>query len=109
MGLEGINHNIERREFPPKSVAIFDFDGTIADSRDTVGHIVNELADEYGYEKLNESEILKYTSKKAQDFLREDLKLSWLRIPGFAAKLRSELNKKIAELKPTSGIVEVVK
>jgi len=109
MGFEGINQNIEKRELPPKSVAIFDFDGTIADSRDTVGRIINELADEYGYEKLNEKEVLKYTSKRAQDFLREDLKLSWLKIPGFATRLRSELNKRITELKPIVGMVEVVK
>jgi phosphoglycolate phosphatase len=109
MSFEGITQNIEKKELPPKTVAIFDFDGTIADSRDTLGHIINELADEYGYEKLDENEVLKYTSKKAQDFIREDLKLSWLQIPGFASRLRSELNKKITELKPISGMVEVVK
>ncbi len=90
-------------------VAIFDFDGTIADSRDTVGRIINELAGEYGYEKLKEDQILKYTSKRAQDFIREDLKLSWLKIPLFANRLRSELNKRIMDLKPIEGMVDIVK
>lgn len=109
MGFEGINQHIEKKELPPKLVAIFDFDGTIADSRDSVGDIINELADEYGYKKLNKDEILKYTSKRAQDFIRDDLKLSWLKIPGFATRLRSELNKKISELKPIDGMVGVIK
>lgn len=109
MGLEGVNPSIEKKELPPKLVAIFDFDGTLADSLNTVGQIVNELADEYGYEKLNEDEVLRYTSKSARDFLRQDLKLSWLQIPGFATRLRSELSKRITELQPISGMVEVVK
>ncbi len=109
MGFEGINNVVEKKELPPKLVAVFDFDGTLADTRDTVGQIINEIAEEYGYEKLDPDLILEYTSKRALDFIREDLKLPWLKIPTFANRLRAELNKRITDLKPISGMVEVAK
>lgn len=109
MGLEGINNFVERKELPPKLVAVFDFDGTLADTRDTVGHIINEIAEEYGYEKLDPKLILEYTSKKALDFIREDLKLPWFKIPTYANRLRAELNRRIMDLKPIDGMVEVAK
>lgn len=103
------NISKERKELPPKSIAIFDFDGTIADSRDEVGEILNELSGEYGYPKLNKDDISVYTNKSARHFIREDLKMSWLRLPSFAKRVKAELNKRLASLKPIGGMVEVVK
>ena len=108
---EKIDTNIrkEKKELPPKSVAIFDFDGTISDSGEVVANILNELADEYGYPKLSREDIAIYTNKSARRFIREDLKMSWLRLPGFAKRVRAELNKRLPSLKPIGGMVEVVK
>jgi len=98
----------ERKELPPKSIVIFDFDGTIADSRDALKEILNELSGEYGYPKLNK-EISVYTHKSAKRFIRENLKMSWLKVPSFAKRVKEELNKRLSSIKAIEGMVGVVK
>ena len=43
-------------------VLIFDFDGTIADSRMTLVTIANELAEEFGYDPVTEGDILRLSN-----------------------------------------------
>jgi len=86
---------------------IFDFDGTIADTVDALVSIANRLAEEFGYipitpkelallKNLNSREIIKYSG------------ISIFKIPFLVKKVKTELKKKIPELKPIPGIKEAL-
>lgn len=92
-----------------KSAIIFDFDGTIADTQYILGQILNELADEYNYPKGKKENISLYRNKSAKQFIKEDLKMSWLRLPGFIRRIKSELIKKRDEVEPFPEIIQAIK
>ena len=94
--------------FESKECIIFDFDGTIADTLEIVGEIINELSDEYGYQKKNIEDKSIYMSKSARQFIKEDLKISWWKLPSLVRRGKLELNKKMINIKPARGIVEVI-
>ena len=88
-------------------IIIFDFDGTIADSFDTVLAISNRLAAEFGYPitSLEDANALKNLSS------REILKQSnvpFFKLPFLLRRLRVELNREIARLQPIPGIKEAL-
>jgi Predicted phosphatases len=50
-----------------KKTLIFDFDGTIVNSRDLVIKIYNELSEKYGYRKINQTDILNSSKMSIKD------------------------------------------
>ena len=47
-----------------KSLIIFDFDGTIADTLRVALSIINDLGDEFGFRRLNQKEFVELKGKK---------------------------------------------
>ncbi len=86
---------------------IFDFDGTIADTFCTLVQIVNSLASEFGYPLLDEVEVLRLTNLSSHEIIKES-PVAIHKIPFFLRKIKKELNKNIANLKPFSGIKETL-
>lgn len=82
-----------------KHTVIFDFDGTIADTLESVIEIINNLSDEFGYKKITPEELPKIRGKRPRDIMRH-VGISMFKLPFVVKKTRREINNRIADLKP---------
>jgi phosphoglycolate phosphatase len=88
-------------------VIIFDFDGTIADSRMALVKIANRLAPEFGYSPVREEDLVKYSNMSSREVIENSL-IPAYKIPFFLRRVKKELNKQIAILKPFNGIKKIL-
>ena len=88
-------------------IILFDFDGTIADTYQAVANITNQLSTEFGYKALSseEQELIKNLSSREVVKLSE---ISVFKLPFLVKRVRTELSKEIANLKPIVGIETVL-
>jgi phosphoglycolate phosphatase len=91
-----------------KKIVIFDFDGTIADSRNVLIKIFNRLAVEFNYDPLRQKDLLKLRNLSSREILLQS-PLPAYKIPFFLRRVKKEFNKEISHLKPFSGINESLK
>ncbi|MDJ1175754.1 HAD-IA family hydrolase [Roseofilum capinflatum] len=91
----------------PVSYLIFDFDGTLAQSLDTVVDISNRLAPEFGYQSSSPEELDRFRTYRTQDTLKK-LGVSWYKLPFLMLRLRKEMNKVIHTLNLVEGMAEVL-
>jgi phosphoglycolate phosphatase len=82
---------------------IFDFDGTIADTLDTVVKIVNDHSENFGYKKVTKQDIPYLQGKKPREILSH-LEISIFKLPSWVKKIHSEINKEITNMTPTVNI-----
>ncbi|MCW6035746.1 HAD-IA family hydrolase [Spirulina subsalsa FACHB-351] len=82
---------------------VFDFDGTIADTRPTFIQILNGLAGEFGYEPVNEDEARQLRHLSSEEIVRQS-KLSPFKIPFLLRRAKRELNKEISQIAPIWGM-----
>lgn len=82
---------------------IFDFDGTIADSFDTVLKIANRLALEFGYTPARPDEIKQLQNLSSREIIQYT-HVPWYKLPFILRRLKSEMNQEIGKLMPFSGI-----
>lgn len=90
-----------------EKVFIFDFDGTLVDSRTTLVKIANELADEFGYDQVTEDEISRLSNLSSRDIILQS-PIPAYKIPFLLRRVKKELNQHIANLKPFMGIKETL-
>jgi phosphoglycolate phosphatase len=83
-------------------IIFFDFDGTIADTRDTFIEIVNRLSGEFGYKPVDREDIERYKNMSSREIIRHS-KIPLVQIPFLLKRVKVELNKKIATLEPFIG------
>jgi phosphoglycolate phosphatase len=88
-------------------VIIFDFDGTIADTFDTVVTIGNNLAIEYGYRKFEFEDIVKFRNFTSREVVQKS-GVSLFHLPFLLKQVKKRLNTKIACLMPIAGMKEVL-
>ncbi|PHV61186.1 HAD-IA family hydrolase [Cyanobacterium aponinum UTEX 3222] len=88
-------------------VLIFDFDGTIADSRITLVKIANELADEFGYDPVTESDIVRLSNLSSKDVIIQS-PIPAYKIPFLLRRVKRQLNEHIAYLQPFEGMEEAL-
>lgn len=90
-----------------KTVLIFDFDGTIADTFATIVQISNQLADEFQFRKITmpEAEVMKDNTLKETI---EQLNIPILKIPIIVAKAKSALFKDIGTIAPVTGLKDIL-
>jgi len=86
---------------------IFDFDGTIADTFTSLVEIVNDLALEFNYLPLNQTEVLRLTNLSSKEIIKES-PVGLHKVPFFLHKIKKELNKKIADLQPFPKMKETL-
>ena len=91
-----------------KSLLIFDFDGTIADTLSIAVNIVGDLKDEFNLPEVNKEQLLELKSKRVKELLKLS-GLSWLQLPRFIRKARTHFKKHIHLLKPIQGMPEAIK
>lgn len=90
-----------------KDILVFDFDGTIADTFQSIIDISNRLSQQFKYKKLKpfEAETLKdKTLKETLDHLCVPI----LKLPIILIKARNELHKEISSIQPINGLKEIL-
>ncbi len=86
---------------------IFDFDGTLVNSLEAIAEITNRLALEFGYTPVTPEDILKFKNLTSREVLQQ-AGISLFQLPFILRKLRAELNLKIPDLHPVTGIQETL-
>ncbi|MEY2984844.1 MAG: phosphoglycolate phosphatase [Cyanobacteriota bacterium] len=86
---------------------LFDFDGTIADTHDAFLEIVNRLSREFGYPRVDRQEVERLKTLSSADIIRY-AQISPFKIPFLLKRLKKELGRKIATLKPYCDIKEAL-
>lgn len=89
------------------NVVIFDFDGTIADSFETLLAIVDRLVQEMGLDPITPEEVRRFQNLTATEALRQS-RLPLLKLPSLLRRLKAEMNQHICQLKPIPGIPEAL-
>ena len=75
-------------------VVIFDFDGTIANTLDSIIEIMNKLSDEFGFQKIKEDDVQYLRGKRPREILKH-LGISLFKLPFVIRKARREINSNI--------------
>jgi phosphoglycolate phosphatase len=83
--------------------AIFDFDGTLADTLEQVVAILNALSGEFGYRSAEPGEIEELRSMSARDVAKR-LGVRWHKIPAIVTRARNELSHGMSKIQPFEGI-----
>lgn len=86
---------------------IFDFDGTIADTLETIATLYNKVAHDFNCKPVSFEEKEKFRSMKTHDFLKE-CNIPVLLLPVLAIKIKAELKFEIRKVKAIAGIVEAL-
>ena len=94
-----------------KPVLIFDFDGTIADSLETAILIFNNLAPNFGFNKIDGPEVKILRNSNPKEILKK-LGVSWFsifRLLILFGIAKYQFGKKVKFLKPIKGMSEVIR
>ncbi len=89
-------------------MVIFDFDGTIANTLDSIIVIMNGLSDEFGFKKIKENDVEYLRGKKSREILKH-LGISIFKLPFVIRKVRREINSHIALLSPSVDLLPTLK
>ncbi len=74
-----------------KPVVIFDFDGTIADTLNSIIHIMNDLSDEFGFRKIRDEDVEYFRERRPREILKH-LGISIFKLPFVIRKVRREVD-----------------
>lgn len=88
-------------------LAIFDFDGTLADSYAVFADSVNVLAGRHGFRQVQWDEQHKLRGMSASELLRE-LRLPPWKVPAVMADFRNILQRHIHDIHPFPGVVDAL-
>lgn len=77
---------------------IFDFDGTLVDSFDSIIERYNSLADEYNLKRISRTESYKLKDLSSLELIKH-LKIPIYKIPRVLYKLRKQMSSEIPKLK----------
>ena len=90
-----------------KNILVFDFDGTIADTFQSILDISNRLSKEYKFKMLAPDEAQKLKDKTLRETI-EHLRVPFFKIPIILSKARKELHKEITSIAPIKGLKDVL-
>jgi phosphoglycolate phosphatase-like HAD superfamily hydrolase len=88
-------------------IILFDFDGTIADTLDSIVKITNRLAGEFGYKKTTLEDVEYMRNMNSMQIIKTS-GIPIFKVPFLLQMVKLELNHEIQNLKPISGIVEAL-
>ncbi|MDD2634135.1 MAG: HAD-IA family hydrolase [Bacteroidales bacterium] len=86
---------------------IFDFDGTIADTLETIARLYNAIAADYNCKEISYADKERFRSMNTQKFLHE-CGIPLIKLPKLSIKIKKELKNEIKNIKPFPGIIEVL-
>ncbi|MDA1317014.1 MAG: HAD-IA family hydrolase [bacterium] len=87
---------------------IFDFDGTIVDSYETMIDIFNTMAHNMNIEPLSKEELASFRDMSPKEVLKA-LGVPLIRLPGYLVTFRNEYIKHIGTLNCIQGIEEILR
>ncbi|HEY0839686.1 MAG TPA: HAD hydrolase-like protein, partial [Vulgatibacter sp.] len=73
---------------PPYRLAIFDFDGTLADTMEQFGTFVNRAADRFGFPRLDDAQLESLRDADAKEIVKR-LRIPFWQVPRIARYMRS--------------------
>ena len=86
---------------------LFDFDGTLANTR-TIGHtILNDMAREFNFRELPEAQLEEARGMNTREFIRH-LGINKWKVPSIARRGLQLLHERIHQVEPISGIPETL-
>ena len=89
-------------------LAIFDFDGTLADTMPWFAGIMNEVADRYGIRRVAESEVELLRSMNALQIAKY-LCVPPLKVPAMGTYVRRRMGREIDAIRLVAGIPEALR
>lgn len=91
----------------PPAIYLFDFDGTLADTRTIAHEILNEMSHEFGFRTLPEERLQEARSMNTRAFIRY-LGISTWKVPSIARRGLQLLHERIHLVEPITGISEAL-
>ena len=91
-----------------QTLVIFDFDGTIANTLDSIIAIMNKLSNEFGFRKIQEEDREYLRGKRPREILKH-LGISLIKLPFVIRKARREINSHIELLSPSVDLLPMLK
>jgi phosphoglycolate phosphatase-like HAD superfamily hydrolase len=88
-------------------VIIFDFDGTIADTLDTLVTITNRLATEFSYKQTSPEDLAQIRNLSSREIVMQS-GISIFKIPFLLKKIKENLHTEIQRLNLIPGIMEAL-
>jgi phosphoglycolate phosphatase len=88
---------------PSIRLAVFDFDGTLADSGAWFRANLNDVADRFGFRRVAEEELEALRHMTTRQILRE-LKVRFWRLPAIARHMRALAARDAAAIRPFDGL-----
>ena len=88
-------------------VLLFDFDGTIADTRKIAHGILNDMSKEFGFRELPEEHLENARDMGTKEFIRH-LGISTWRVPSIARRGLELLHKRMDQVNPIEGMPDVL-
>lgn len=86
---------------------VFDFDGTLVESRNLAIQIFNEFSEKYGYKKIEKHEIDRYSKMTTMERIRA-LQMPLHRVPIMLYDAKKRYKQLVLELKLVYGMNEVI-
>jgi len=91
-----------------KSLLIFDFDGTIADTLIVAMDILNEIGKEYDIPQIDKTQFVTLKQKSVPE-LMEMAGLSWFQLPRFVKKARAQFREHLDRVHPIADMPETLR
>lgn len=88
-------------------VIVFDFDGTIADTRDAIVEITNRLSGEFGYKPVTPKEVSQLRDLNSKEIIRRS-EIPLTKLPFLLRRLKLELGQKVYRLQPVYGVASAL-
>ena len=101
------NSSLQGGQPPTSKVLLFDFDGTIADTRALSLQILNELSKEFNYRYLPEEDLEKARNMSTQALMRH-LGIKRWRVPFIARRGLIKFQERVTEVQPIPEMPEVL-
>jgi phosphoglycolate phosphatase len=87
---------------------LFDFDGTVADTLQCGLEILNAMAPEFGYRRLEDADLPRARDMRTRELMKF-LGIPATRLPKIAKRGKQELNKRMDEIHPLAGMAGIVR